>query len=116
MKRTVTPSTAASSLPVAEATVRGKGFKMSECKKVLKSPTEIQRVMGNFMWEEEWLDFARTVGGGSHGRQDASVLWDMLPPTPVWRGEVEVWRGSYSLPKQETSLVFGFAPLPLLPT
>ena len=43
-------------------TVRGKGFEMSECKEFLSSKTEIhRRTMGKMMWEEEWLDFARTV-------------------------------------------------------
>ena len=32
--------------------------------------------MGKMLWEEEWHDFARTVGGGSYRRQYARALWD----------------------------------------
>ena len=41
------------------------------------------------MWEEEWLDFVRTVGVGLYSRQDAKVMWDELakPTSGVLRCE-----------------------------
>ena len=42
--------------------VRGKGFNMFEYKEFLEST---RLTMGKMMWEEEWLDIALTVGGGS---------------------------------------------------
>ena len=55
------------------------------------------------MWEEEWPDPARTVGGGSYRRQYARGLWDgwATPTSGVLRLRVKV--GSYIVVKKKTT-------------
>lgn len=57
--------------------VRGKAFKIAEYREKVKTSTEVQRrSIGKMMWEEEWIDYARSVAGGGYKREEAKDMWD----------------------------------------
>ena len=58
---------------------RAKGFKVAEYKEFMRSTTEVERrVMGKLMWEEEYIEFAKSTQGGGYTAGQAKEKWSKM--------------------------------------